>query len=141
MFWFDFLKWGKFCISNRCLYFYFTFTFWYRTYFIYIPMNLKSSSNNVIQSPFTFSSFCLTYLWEILQKVVEFYPFTILSISIFAQLLGMDIQTHTDTWTHRHTFPNIGLRVIEGRSQCTMRKKTNLIFNFQGEPLIENCIF
>ena len=26
-------------------------------------------------------------------------------------------------------------------SQCTMRKKRYLIFNFQGEPLTEKCIF
>ena len=35
----------------------------------------------------------------------------------FAKILGRDIQTHTDTWTHRQTFQHIGLIDLEGRSQ------------------------
>ena len=35
-------------------------------------------------------------------KRIKFDLFVILSKSLFTQLLGEDVQTHTDTWTHRH---------------------------------------
>ena len=55
--------------------------------------------------------------------------FVISPKSLFAQLLGRDIQTHTDTWIHRHTLKHICLSDLKGRPQlwvlnCIQSDKT-----------------
>ena len=50
-----------------------------------------------------------------LTKIECFDLFVIFSNSLFIQLLGRDIQTHTDTRTHRHTFVHTGLSDLDNR--------------------------
>ena len=55
----------------------------------------------------------------------------ILSKTLSAQLLWRDIQTHTDTGTHRHTFKHIGLSYLE--DMCKLQRHNKI--KFFGEQI------